>query len=224
MRIRFLFITASLIIIFFKSQVGINTSNPGATLDVNGNVIIRLVNPLPAAGFQNKILTLDSNNEIYYVALSGILPSPAVVKGNGGSGFSVLSAALLSGWQKVSFPVIEIDEGNNYDLPAQEFVAPAQGIYHVYFFLEMPSLALVSTLGAGIFKIDATSGVATLLSEDSFLNISLLGTNVSSPTRKTETLVRLNSGDKIVFGMRVPTANIGLFSNSKAQFGIWSIK
>lgn len=51
----------------------------------------------------------------------------------GGTGFSLLSISLLNGWLQVSFPTLEIDEGNNYDTAQQEFIAPSTGVYNVYF-------------------------------------------------------------------------------------------
>lgn len=211
----------------FKSQVGINTQDPRATLDVNGDVRIRKVDTLTTSESVNKILVLNNNNIINQIDASSILPgmSNVITKGVGGTGFSLLSISLLSGWLQVSFPALEIDEGNNYDLSQQEFIAPNTGFYNVYFFLEMASLLSVSTTGIGIFKIDGISGIRTLLSEESFVNVSVLGIGVSPPTRSTQTIVKLNKGDKVTFGMRgIALANIGLLANSNAQFSILRVR
>ncbi|MFP3507779.1 hypothetical protein, partial [Burkholderia sp. SIMBA_062] len=87
--------------------------------------------------------------------------------GIGGNGFSVLSLNLLSGWQKIYFPTLEINEGLNFNVTNQEFIAPETGIYNVYVFIEMASLLSASTLGAGIFKINSGSSTAALISDES---------------------------------------------------------
>lgn len=197
-------------------------------LDVNGNARVRVAPVLQATESIDKIMVFDSNNIINTVDSNRIFEkSPygqSIIKGVGGNGFSVLSFNLLSGWQKVSFPVLEINEGLNFSATNQEFIAPETGIYNVYFFLEMASLLSTSTLGAGIFKINSGSSTAVLISDESFLNVSVLGVNVSPPVRKTQTIIKLNKGDKIVFGAKVPLADIGLFNNSKALFTIWRMK
>ncbi|MGU3376981.1 hypothetical protein [Chryseobacterium sp. M5A1_1a] len=211
----------------FKGQVGINTQNPMATLDVNGDVRIRKVDTLASSEIVNKLLVLNDNNVVNQIDFSRIQSSigNTIVKGVGGTGFSLLSISLLNGWLQASFPLLEIDDGNNYNLTQQEFTAPSSGVYDVYFFLEMASLISVSTMGIGIFKIDGISGIRTLLSEESFVNVNVLGIGVSPPTRSTETLVKLNAGDKITFGMRgLALANIGLLENSKAQFFILRVR
>lgn len=225
---KFLFLVIGLCSCLFQSQVGINTSDPTASLDVNGNTRLRMADTLPVSESVNKILVFDSENVVHTTDLGRIFSrSPngeSIVKGVGGAGFSVLSLNVLSGWQKVIFPNIEIDEGLNYNTSAQEFTAPETGIYNVYFFVEMASILSATTLGAGIFKKLASTGSVSLISEESFLNVSLLGINVSPPVRKTQTIIKLNQGDKITFGMKVPLTDIGLFTNSKASFAIWRMK
>lgn len=209
----------------FKSQVGINTQDPKATLDVNGDVMIRKVDTLTVSESASKILVLNNNNVVNQIDASYLLNSNIIVKGVGGVGFSLLSVSLLNGWLRVSFPTLEIDDGNNYDLSQQEFTAPTAGVYNVYYFLEMASLLSGSTTGIGIFKIDNISGAITLLCEESFANVNVLGIGVSPPTRSTQTIVKLNKGDKITFGMRgVVLANISLLANSNAHFSILKVK
>ncbi|MCT2406256.1 hypothetical protein NZD88_01645 [Chryseobacterium antibioticum] len=220
MNAKILFLMLGIISSAFKSQVGINTKNPQATLDVNGDVRIRKVDTLATPENGSRILVLSNNNTVNQTDADHLLPKKIIVKGLGGTGFSLLSISLLNGWLQVSFPTLEIDDGNNYSLSQQEFITPKTGIYNVYFFLEMASLLSASTTGIGIFKIDI-SGNTTLLCEESFANINVLGIGVSPPTRSTQTIVKLNKGDKITFGMRgVVLSNISLLANSNAQFSI----
>ncbi len=227
MNTKFLCIVMGLIGSVTYGQVGINTEDPKASLDVNGNVRIRTTPVLPSAQ-DLKVMVLDDENVVNTTDLSNIFEraptANTIIKGTGGTGFSVLSLSLLNGWQKVSFPTLEIDEGLDFNTSTQEFTALEKGIYHIYFNIEMASLLSASTLGAGIFKIKSGTNTAVLISEESFLNVSVLSINVSPPVRKTQTIVKLDAGDKIVFGIKIPLTDISLFNNSKAAFTIWRMK
>lgn len=228
MNTKIYFLTAGFCSALFTAQVGINTSAPTATLDVNGTARIRTSTPIPVSDPLDKIMIFDDAFNVRSVDVKRIFEeSPrnsTIVKGVGGQGFSVLSLSLLGGWQKASFPLEEIDENGDFDLITQEFTAPHSGIYNAYFFMELASLLSASDLGIGIFKVSTATGTTELLSQKSFLNVSVLGINVSPPTRSTQTTVKLNQGDKIVFGVKVPLINSNLLSNSKANFSIWRMK
>lgn len=76
MKTKILFLIAEIIFSSFKSQVGINTQKPEATLDVN--VRIQKVNPLPASESVNRILALGDNNIIHQINADDILLNGAV--------------------------------------------------------------------------------------------------------------------------------------------------
>lgn len=228
MKKKLLLFSACFGFLLFKCQVGINTTVPMATLDINGTTKIRDASPIPISEPLDRVMIFDTNSIVRSIDVQRIFKesprSTSIVKGTGGSGFSVLSLTLLNGWQKANFAVEEIDEGGDFDMTSQEFTAPEDGIYNIYFFIESASVISASTLGAGIFKIDGDTGNRTLLAEESFLNVSVLGINVSPPTRSTQTIVKLNKNDKIAFGVKIPLININLLTNSKANFSILRLK
>ncbi|WP_130733918.1 hypothetical protein [Flavobacterium sp. J27] len=199
------------------AQVGINETEPKATLHINGDAIIESVPKLSTP--LQKIITLNaSNNRIEYVEAE-----KSFVKGFGGAGFSVLGTTLISGWNQISFPNLEFDENADYNTTNQYFVAPMNGIYNVAVYVKMTSLVNVSNLGVGIFKY--TGGTTTLIADESYesLSVTILGIGVTSPpVRNTQTLVKLNTGDRIYFGIR--SSNLVVFNNAEAQFSIFQVK
>ena len=74
----------------------------------------------------------------------------------------------------------------------------------------------------GIFK--EASGVTTLVADETYeaLSVSILGIGVTSPpTRSAQTLVKLNQGDRIYFGIQ--SSNLIVFNNAEAQFSIHQV-
>ena len=216
----FIFIAILLIFAQSQAQVGINETDPKATLDINGDLIIKNVPELTDPF--DKILTLNgSTNRVEYT--NAPIAPKSYLKGKGGIGFTVLGATLISGWNQISFPAIEFDENVDYNTTNQYFEAPVDGIYNVYVYVKMTSLVNVSDLGVGIFK--NASGVTTLIADESYesLSVSVLGIGITSPpTRSTETLVKLNTGDRIYFGIK--SNNLLVFNNAEAQFSIFQLK
>lgn len=221
---KILFLFAAILFTYTTNyaQVGINETDPKATLDINGDLIIKNVPELTDTF--DKILTLNgSTNRVEYVDASNVNFSKSYLKGVGGVGFTVLGATLISGWNQISFPNIEFDENTDYNTTNQYFEAPVDGIYNVYVYVKMTSLVNVSDLGVGIFK--NSSGVNTLIADESYesLSVSVLGIGITSPpTRSTETLVKLNAGDRIYFGIK--SNNLIVFNNAEAQFSIFQLK
>lgn len=198
-------------------QVGIAETNPQAMLDINGDLIIKDV-PLQSSE-SYKVLTLNSvNNKIEYFN-----KPKSFLKGVGGTGFSILSLTLLSGWNKISFPVLEFDENNDFDLSNQFFTAPMDGIYNISVYVKMSSLISLSNFGVGIFK--ESSGTTLLVSDETYesLSVSILGIGVTSPpTRSSQTLIKLNQGDKILFGVK--SSDLTVLNNAEAQFSIFQVR
>lgn len=200
------------------AQVGVNTTTPTATLDVNGDVVIQNV-PNCDESVTNKILVHNSSNN----RVEAINLQKSFVKGIGGTGFSILSLTILSGWNKVSFPTLEFDENGDFNLTTQTFTAPMNGIYNISVYVKMNSLVSISSFGVGIFK--ENSGGTQLIADESYksLDVTILGIGVTSPpTRSTQTLVKLNQGDKIHFGIK--SSDLTILNNGEAQFSIFQVK
>lgn len=199
------------------SQVGINLTDPQATLHVDGDVIVETVPKLTTP--LTKTLTLNAtDNRIEYTDAA-----KSFVKGVGGTGFTVLGATLISGWNQISFPTISFDENSDYNTTSQYFVAPLDGIYNISVYVKMTSIVSVSDLGVGIFKF--SGGTTTLIADESYesLSVTILGIGVTSPpVRSTQTLVKLVAGERIYFGIK--SNNLLVFNNAEAQFSIFQVK
>ncbi|MFD2890547.1 hypothetical protein ACFS5J_00750 [Flavobacterium chuncheonense] len=214
------FYLISLVFFFFTiddslAQVGINHTEPEATLDVNGDLIVREI-PLASTTPEKMLVLNNTKNKLEAINLP-----KSFIKGKGGKGFSILNVTLLGSWKQVSFPTIEFDENNDYDTSNQYFVAPMDGIYNIYAYAKMTSLISLSSLGIGIVK--ETGGTYELIADQTYQSISVVGFGVvSPPTRQIQTLVKLNQGDKIYFAIK--STNIAVFADAEAQFTIHQVK
>lgn len=221
-----------IVVVFFASlivydpvhaQVGINTEDPQASLDVNGDLKVRTV---AVDNISSSILVLDANNMVHQnTTLLSTNAARSFVEATGGSSITLLSATLLSGWNKIPFSNEELDEHNDYDNTTNyEFTAPQAGVYSVYVQFEVTGLVSAGEIGVGIFKRAAGASTYTLLAQESYVTVSVAGINVSPLTRKVQRLVKLASGDHIVFGAKVPVLTVTLIGGSKSFFTIEQVK
>uniref|UniRef100_UPI0039BDF57D hypothetical protein n=1 Tax=Formosa sp. 3Alg 14/1 TaxID=3382190 RepID=UPI0039BDF57D len=152
------------------------------------------------------------------------------VKYNVTSGYSLLSVSLLNGYSVTNFPSSgeEFDENSEYDASTSTFTAKQDGIYEVYVQANSKGAVSAAEFGVGIFKEDGTSGSISLLAEDRYLSVNVsvltIDLDVSPPTRSTQTLVKLNAGDKIKFGTYVPLLAAGVLNGFESQFSIHQVK
>ncbi len=220
------------------AQVGINTEDPQASLDINGNVKIRTVTD----DASTTVLVLGTNNE---VMKNTTLMARSFVAGSGGSSIGLISTELASGWHKIQFASKELDDYNAYNntsspivnpnpttgtpnILAYEYAAPQTGIYRIYAQFETTGLVTVGEVGLAIFKKLSGGSTYTEISEESYLNVGidvlLVTVAVSPPTRKTQRLVKLNAGDVITFAAKVPALSVTLVGGSKSFFTIEQIR
>ncbi|MEZ4854502.1 hypothetical protein [Flavobacterium sp.] len=208
----YLIITCSF---YGAAQVGINTSSPNAQLDINGDLIIQDV---PEANYneQEKILVVDNNiNRVKSINLPKTFISAA-----GGTGFSVLSLVLISGWNAVSFPTIIFDENNDYNTTDQYFEVPVNGIYEIDYYVKMASIISLADVGVGVIKRN-TSGTYSLEGSEVFSSFNLLGIQ-TTPMRRVHVLLKLEAGDQIYFAIK--SSNLTVFGSANAQFSIQQVK
>lgn len=149
---------------------------------------------------------------------------------NGSSSFSLLNLTLLGGYRAVSFPASgkEFDENNEYNANTGIFTAKQDGIYNIFIQADSKGLVSAAEFGVGIFKIPAASSTPTLLAEERFLSVNVkvlvIDLDVSPPTRSTQTLVKLNAGDKIQFGVKLPLVTLSLLGSTQSYFTIHQVK
>lgn len=222
----FFLIAVALAISPVLSQVGINTEDPQASLDVNGDLKVRTV---VVDNTSSSVLVLDGNNVVHQnTALLG-LSTKSFVEATGATAITLLDLVLLSGWNKIPFSTEEFDEHNDYNnTTTYEFTAPQAGIYNIYVQLETTGVVTAGEVGVAIFKKAFGASTYTMLAQESYLNVSInvlgIGVGVSPPTRNVQRLVKLAKGDVITFGAKVPLLSVTLVGGSKSFFTIEHVK
>lgn len=224
-KILLLFIIVASAINPLLAQVGINTENPQAVLDVNGNLMIQSV---PVDNTSTSILVLGTNNEVHRNT-SLLAASPQTfVEGTGGTAVSLLDISLLTGWYKIQFPTKDFDEHADYNASTSEFTAPMAGVYNIYVQMATTSVVSAGEVGVGIFLKPFGGTGFTKIAEETYasINVSILtiDLDVSPPSRKTQRLVKLAKGDVIIFGAKVPLLSVTLIGGSKSFFAINQVK
>lgn len=220
----------TLLMIFFVSaispllaQVGINTEDPQASLDINGDLKVRTA---IVDNTSTNMLVLGANNVVNQnTTFMKSYANRSFVGATGGSTITLLSLTLLSGWNKIPFSTKEFDIQNAYDnTTAYEFTAPQAGIYRIYAQFETTGVVTAGEVGVAICKKAVGSSVYTLLAQESYVNVSIsvlsVGVGVSPPTRKVGKLVQLAAGDIIAFAAKVPVLTVTLIGGSKSFFTI----
>ncbi len=216
------------------SQVGINTANPLATLDVNGTMKVRdtpEVTALP--GFQ--ILALNQGDAAVYkmdpqllIAASGV--NTSVYSAKKSSGISLLSVGVFpSAFQPVNFSATDRTLGSAtlFTNGDGSYNIPSTGVYAVGFAFRYGTGLQASILsgapGIGIARTRA--GVSTLIDTRSFSGINLaIAINLTLSDSSISSLYSFQQGDKISFGL-VDSGNInaGLLGSSTASFYIYKV-
>ena len=210
------------------AQVGIGTTTPTAQLDINGDLRVRatpLGMGLEAA--KDSVLVINNKGVVKRITSKQIYDShiKSFVKGSASGTMNLGVAIGATAYKTITFNTEEFDESSDYNTTTYQFTAPQEGIYNVYVQYELA--ALIATTGVGVAIFTQRSGTITLEAQEIFnsINISVLlvDVNVSPPTRKTSTLLKLNAGDKIFFGAAAG-ATVSLLSGSKSFFTIMHVK
>lgn len=196
------------------AQVGIGTTSPTATLDVNGN--IRLRSTIVESNLQtikDSILVISRNGTVNRVSAKNIFESniKSVVKGNFLSNGSV-SIAIASGSKLIKFDDLAIDLQNEYDPTTGLFTAKQDGIYRVSLNLHAGGISIATNFGAGIYK----NGI--LVAQNSFANIGVVLANVTPPVRNVSTIVQLNANETLSFKVLASLLNVGISGDNTQTF------
>jgi len=221
-----------------------HTSVDGTAVTFNANTTTMLDNGDGTYTFTNSngdtitvdvigdVVTNIQNQGAVYTEITNIYGNPlkSFLRYGGTTGFSILSLNLLNGYNAVKFPDAgkAFDENDEYDETTASFTAKQDGIYDIFVQADSKGLISASEFGVGIFKIDGTTNVTSLVAEERFLSVNvsvlLINLDVSPPTRSTQTLVKLKAGDKIIFGVKVPLLTLNLAGSTQTYFTIHQVK
>lgn len=214
--------------ICLSQNVGINTTTPEATLDINGNAMIETVRTAAVTPTYDYMVLDPTTKEVQKVNGSyAPAANTTVAKAADRDGLDLLDIGLFGTWQKIDYSPasVSINPDNNFSATSDEYTIPSTGIYEVTYYLRYGSgvnTSLLSNVRIGILK-DA-GGTVSLLDERNFDGISvalLLTVTISSAT--LQSVYQLNAGDKISFALNRGGVNLSLLGDSAAEFVVKKI-
>ena len=200
------------------SQVGINTTNPTASLDVNGNLRVRDIieeTDVAAVALVSKDSVLVTSNEIIKSIPSKEIIS-AVLKTAVKGGFTNATSSTLnlsSTYTDIPFDSDSFDLKDEFDVTTNTFTAKQSGIYEIKVQINASGSINSSTnYGVCILKngvVEARENFSNITVNVVFPEMNLgvvtipqtllLDLPVTPPVRKAETLLQLSTGDTITF-------------------------
>lgn len=163
------------------AQVGINTTNPQATLDINGNLKIRSI-PETSVLPGYKVLAInESSFEVTNVspALLSFPVNTSAAKVKSVSGLSLLSLdlSLFNSWNILKFDTVEINPTGFTSTPNDfYYTVPTTGKYVIDFYFRnntLLTLGVQTTTRIGILKT-TSSNVSSLIDSKLVTVVSVL--------------------------------------------------
>ncbi|KJD35570.1 hypothetical protein PW52_07365 [Tamlana sedimentorum] len=213
------FVIILTIILYSKTllaQVGIGTTTPMATLEINGDLKINTTTfETDEQVIRDSILVISQDGIVNRTKATNILNAslPTMVKASMSGGGNILHVILLGAPETIKYDTETIDNNNEFDTTTHTFTAKQDGIYAVNAQIKISSLISVSTnFGIGIYK----NGV--LIAEEEYLNVHTGAFSVSSPIRKVSTVIDLVTGDEITFKLSSSIASVDLLGNQTESF------
>lgn len=218
------------------AQVGINTSEPKATLDVNGNFRVNSVAEITALDNNHKVLLLNEAtkmvDKVDLSLLSGNSGSNinnSISKGIEADGVSLLNIGLFDGWQKIDFASghVPLNAGNYFDSATDQYTVPSKGLYVIDFYFRYGTGLQASLLGGtpkiGILRVPFSGGSYQVLDSRKFsgVNLGLVAVTVSSV--EINSIFSLSQGDKLSFEFDQGGVSLGLLGSSSTSFHIYKI-
>ncbi|MGC4040732.1 MAG: hypothetical protein QM710_08115 [Flavobacterium sp.] len=201
------------------AQVGIGTTSPTATLDVNGALRVRsTVTNSRETSAKDSILVSDRDGNIQRISAKMVLESrlKTFIKG-GFSSSADQSLSLTSGTIKIPFNYEDFDENDEFNTSTNTFTAKNDGIYAINVQIKANSTSVATNFGVSIQKNESVIARCGYSNIGVSLSI-ILTVNVTPPIRVVQTLVKLNAGDTISFNIYTDLINVGLLSNKNDSF------
>lgn len=197
------------------SQVGIGTTNPTASLDVNGDLRVRTItHETIESVIKDSILVISNDGIIKRVESQQVINS--VIKTAVKAKFSstaLVNLSLVSNEALIPFDDEDFDLNDEFDTTTHQFTAKQAGIYNIHAQIKANSaIAIATNFGISIYKNNV------LEATNSFANIGVLGINVTPPVRTANTLLSLNVGDVITFKINSDLINLSLLGDSANSY------
>jgi hypothetical protein len=225
------------------SQIGINTPNPQATLDVNGTIKIRTTPVAPALpGYQILAVNLNSGGDFQVAQVNPQLIVDAAVNAinttnintsvyaaKKTTGLTLVSLGIFpTGFRSVNFLQAERTVGNAalYSDTDHTYTVPTNGVYAIGFTFRygtgLQAALLSNSPGVGIVR--TRSGVATLIDSRTFSGANLIVLSLTISEANVNSLYTLQAGDKISFGLTGSSLlDAGIIGTSTGSFYIYKV-
>lgn len=224
--------------------VGINTSTPQATLDVNGTAKIRST-PVASSmtGYQILAINQNTGGDFLVSQMSPQMITDAVATQIGAtsgvaasaysarkaSGLTLVSATVFpSGFKPVNFLASERLVGSTavFSDTDNSYVVPSSGVYAVGFFFRYGAglQAAVLTNSPGVAIMRNRQGTSTILASRPFsgANLGILSLTISESS--INNLYQMQEGDRLSFGLtNVSVLDASIISSSISSFYIYKV-
>lgn len=222
------------------AQVGINTSTPKSTLDINGNLKIRtlpVVSTYPAS--DQVILILDKNAttgdfEVKQISADILFGGHAYYASKTGS-WSLLNLAIGDSWYKLNLTgTADTKLGDPSRFTDGVYTAPQSGVYSVNYEIQLASGVDIEVLGGkriGLIKNNTVvwdeklfDAVRVAINVPLVLTLTLAAIPVNSTSLNS--MVHLNAGETLTFALNtsgVLPINLGLLTTAKVNINIHKI-
>jgi hypothetical protein len=211
-------VLASLVPITAQAQIGIGTSSPTTTLDVNGNFRIRSTtgNTRESAA-KDSILVVDCNGNVQRTTSKLVVSSYLKTSIRGSFSGSDQTLTMSSGTAKMPFDYEDFDENSEFSTSTNTFTAKTSGIFSVAVQVKAVStISVTPSFGVSISKN------STVIARAGFANVGVtilfVNTNITPPIRFVQTLVKLDVGDTIKFNAYSDLGSVGLLGTKEDSF------
>ncbi|HLV24600.1 MAG TPA: hypothetical protein VKY36_07475 [Moheibacter sp.] len=215
------------------SQVGIGTDNPQATLDIHGNLKVRDLSEVTFVSNDYSILmqnnSAEGDSEIIKISSENFSnpSSGTAYSAKKAGGWSLLNLGISgTNWYKINLTGDDDTRVGNPALFTEGvYTAPEDGIYMVSYEFQLEAGVNLDVLGnkrLGLIKN------GTEIWEDKFFDavrvelvIPLLAVPVTSSS--ITSIVELNEGDTLTFGVETGGVNLNLLTNNSVSVSIFKI-
>jgi len=217
--------------LFSAAQVGINTTEPEAALDINGNLAIREVPSLTVDDNYEMLVRNSRTNEVQRIPAQQPAESlsSTFAKAQLRSGVSLLNLNGFDGWRRVDFTSasVEFNPGNHFSAASDLYTVPSDGIYEItYEFIlgtgvqlsvdilnsSSPRMGILKHSATGYDVLDYREFGGASLGVPLVLNLNILISNYT-----INSIYQLSAGDQLSFEVRPGTLSIGLLNSSFAH-------
>lgn len=215
------------------SQVGINTTTPTATLDVNGTAKIRDT-PLSPTLTNTQIMAVDQSTfQVVKVNPQTIYDgtvNSSVYAAKKTASITLLNLGIFpAGFQVVNFLQSERNVGTAslFSDTDNSYTIPSAGVYAVGYSFRLGTGLQASLLtgGPGIGILRTRAGVATIIDSRPFSGLTVpLVLSLTISESNINSLYTFQAGDKISFGLTDSgVINAGLLGSSIGSFYIYKV-